>query len=169
MGGRHVDNLVESDRAEVGKLDFHNGLLAHDGGPGHHAGHGVLTDGGVNHPVREQLLEALGRFECAAENAYVLPVQKDVPVFRKQVFLGVVDGINVCYAHGNIPFAGLIRSPYRGVPVFPEGVRFRFPLSGGYGQLDFIGILFFQSRRFFRREPAGCQQPCPPGRLLRIP
>ena len=53
MGGRHVDNLVESDRAEVGKLDFHNGLLAHDGGPGHHAGHGVLTDGGVNHPVRE--------------------------------------------------------------------------------------------------------------------
>ena len=26
-------------------------------------------------------------------------------------------------------------------------------LPSGYGQLDFVAILFFQSRRFFRREP----------------
>src|SRR6185437_2389628 len=94
-----IDDLVESNRREIGVLHFNNRAAAFDGGANAEADNRVLTDGSVHHAAGKFLREIFCGLERAAKRANVLSVNKNSRVVSQCLRLGFADCFNVGNAH----------------------------------------------------------------------
>lgn len=95
LGGGLVDDLVETDAAEVGKLHLDDGSRAFDGGSDGGADHGIFADGRINDATGEFAVEMFGGFEGTTEFADVLTVDEDSGITPQGFVLGFANGFEI--------------------------------------------------------------------------
>ena len=95
-----VENLVEGNAREIGKLHFHNRPHALERGPDGRAHHGVLADRRIQDASGEFFGQPFRRLECAAEGStHVLSVDEDAFVIAQEFRLRFADGFEISDAH----------------------------------------------------------------------
>ena len=99
MGGCLVDDLIEGQRREIGKLDLDDWSHALNRRADGHPQHGIFTDGGILYPSRILGGEILGRLEGSTEVRDVLAVDENGWVVAKCQRLGFANGFKVGNTH----------------------------------------------------------------------
>src|SRR5213080_4306093 len=95
-----VEDLVERDAGEIGKLHFHNRPHALERSADGRADHGVLADWCVQDASGKFFGQSFGRLECAAEGStHVLSVDEDAFVIAQEFRLRFADSLKIRDAH----------------------------------------------------------------------
>src|SRR4029450_9789887 len=95
-----VEDLVERDAGEIGKLHFHNRPHALERSADGRAHHGVLADRRIQDASGKFFGQSFGRLECAAEGStHVLSVDEDAFVIAQESRLRFTDSLEISDAH----------------------------------------------------------------------
>ena len=100
MGAGLIENLIQRDAREIGKLHFDNRPHSLQRRSDRSANNCIFADRSVQHAIRKLLSQTLGRFERAAKCAAdVLPIDEHAIVFAQQFRLCFADRFEIGDAH----------------------------------------------------------------------
>ena len=102
MGGSLIDDLVEGNSGEVGKLHFNYRAHAFNGCPYSQPCHRILTDRRIDDTPGILVMQPLGCLEGSSKCADILSVNKHVRIVRKGSFLSIPDCFKVGNAHWSV-------------------------------------------------------------------